>query len=116
MFPASTGFGTRRCITIKVTDDSMEEDDEIIQLQLTSQSSGTLGPYTSADVIITETVIAGGDGGDGGDGDGGDGGDGDGDKSTPSTGGVRDSVCSIHNTLSMLLLILAMALAVLNTQ
>ena len=87
-------------------------------MQLTTQSSVTLGPHTSADVTITETetVIAGGGGGGRGSGDGGDGG---GDKSTPSTGGtvgVRDSVSSIHNSLSLLFLILAAALAVLNTQ
>ena len=107
---------TRNCITIKITSDSVDEGDEIIQLQLTTQSGVTLGPHTSTDVTITETetVIAGG-GGDGG----GDGGDGGGDKSTPSTGGtvgVRDSVSSIHNSLSLLFLILAAALAVLNTQ
>ena len=103
---------TRNCITIKITSDSVDEEDEIIQLQLTTQSGVTLGPHTSADVTITETetVIAGG---------GGDGGDGGGDRSTPSTGGtvgVRDSVSSIHNSLSVLFLFLVAALAVLNTQ
>jgi len=97
----STG-STRSCITIKITSDSVDEEDEIIQLQLSTQSGVTLGPYTSADVTITETetVIAGGDGG----------------PSTGGTGGVRDSVSSIHNSLSLLFLILVAALTVLNTQ
>ena len=89
-FPANTVSGTRKCITINITDDSTDESEETIQIQLTSPSGATLGPHTSATVRITETQTVAPMTGDGDSG----GADGDSDGEDGAGGGAFGESCS----------------------
>lgn len=95
MFPAGSQSGTSMCITIKLVRDNTPEEEETVQLILTSPNSVTLGPETSATVRITETETVVGE-----------------------TGGVSGGASPAHSSLSVITLLTLsfLALMVLNNQ
>ena len=56
-FSSGSEPGTRKCITIKLVMDNTPEEEETLQLKLTTSSGATIGPQTSATVRITESEI-----------------------------------------------------------
>ena len=98
-FSSGSESGTSKCITIKLVPDDTPEEEETLQLKLTTSSGAAIGPQTSATVRITESEIVVAD-------------------DVPSTGGARGGVSPAHNSLPVVTLLILgfLTFTILNRQ
>ena len=101
-FSSGSESGTSKCITIKLVPDDTPEEEETLQLKLTTSSGTTIGPQTSATVRITESEIVVADDV----------------TSTGGTGGARGGVSPAHNSLPVVTLLILgfLTFTILNRQ